>query len=85
MTSWKNIPARGHHLEGSRHIYRAEYPAGIREPALPMTNRTPVTVLSVFENWCGAQGLTLIRVQCDLTGSRAHVLPADLGLHTSTL
>jgi hypothetical protein len=80
-----NQRIEGHHLVGTRHTYRAEFP-----PHDPTTDREPgtliigvghhVEILAVFANWNDVAGLDMLYVRCEETGQSTHVTPIDLGL-----
>lgn len=80
-----NTAIDNHPLLGTAHVFRADQtpydPATDNEPGrLVIANGHHVTIRSVFRDWNGVEGLTMLYVRCDETREFTHVTPDDLGI-----
>lgn len=80
-----NVPVEGHSLVGTEHTYRPG-----ETPYVPSKNDGPgtliiaagmtFTILAVFHNWNGIEGLTIYYIECFNTGERTHISPREAGM-----
>lgn len=81
-----NVPIPEHPLIGATVLSRPDREDARDQPAreFVMRNWDELTILAVFHDWNGVEGLTVYYVDVPATGKRSHVSEAECGTYDLT-